>query len=172
MTVINPNTRDIITQWGILEHSQIYHILNIPDKNMVLILSHKGLFLSRSDASEIYATLNPLSELKEISVGAVISFEMCANISEVWVTSQQAKLLYIIETENFEIEGKIPFVSGDVGANVVRHMTTVEISSKKVYLALASKHIIYIMDVKERKQTEYYFNCQEICAKGIEDSEC
>jgi len=168
MTIVNPSTKDTIAQWGIVERIQVYHILDIPDKNVVLILSHKGLFLFAIDATEVDMALGTRQELKEISVGTVLSPGLCINQSEVWVTSQQAQVLYILETEKFNIVGEIPFFSGDVGTNVVRHMTMIEVSSKKLYLALASKHIIYIVDVEERKQTEFQFNCQEICSKEIE----
>ena len=166
LSILNPNSKDILTQWGAAERYQIYTFLEVPEKQFVLVLTHRGMYVFDSSDKDIDKSFKPKQELqkldKEISVGVVIS-----PYSEIWITSQQAKVLYILETENFAINGKVPFVSGDIGTNVVRHLVTVE-ASNKVYLALACKHIIYLIDAGERKQTEHQFNCQEICAEGVE----
>ncbi len=138
-------------------------------KQQVIVLSHRGIFIFDSDITNLSTSFSPKQELqkfdKDISVGVIVSPYSIA--SEIWVTSQRAKVLYVLEMESFTVVGKVPFVSGDVGTNIVRHMVTIE-ALDSAYLAMACKHIIYMINTRERKQLEHQFNCQQICAEGVE----
>ena len=175
LLVYNPNNREVVARWGVSERYQVYTFMEIPEYDLVLVLTHRGKFVFDSDTTEIINSdkcLVPKLELfklkEEINIGVVIPPSANVSTPEVWMTSQLAEVFYIMTTDGFTFEEKVvEFHSGYSGKNMIRHIVTVEVSGR-MFVAVASKHLIHMMDVVERKQMPHYFNCHEICSEITE----
>lgn len=170
LLVCNPSNKEVVAQWGVKEHYQIYTFMEILELNLVLVLARNGMFVFDSNSTGMSNSENSLvpkfelTKLKEeINIGVVFPSGANIDTAEVWMTSQTAKTFYIVSTDGFTVKEEIEFHSVDSGSNLVRRMTSVE-ANNRMFLAVASKHNIHLIDVLERKQMSDYFNCQEICS--------
>ena len=169
LLVYNPSTKEVVAQWGVSDRYQIYTFMEIEEFDLVLVLTHRGIFVFDSNITAMNNSKNcfvpkfELAKLKEeISIGVVFPCNANVSSAEVWLSSQVAKTFYIVTVDGFTVQEMVEFNSTESGNNLVRHMIPIE-ANRRMLLAVASRHKIYLIDVVERKQLSEHFNCHEIC---------
>lgn len=170
LLVYDPNQSKAVAQWGASERYQIYTLIEVPEKEAIVVLTHKGTFVFASELAyneetdaESILVLYELRDLGiELNIGVLVSAGIQSSRGEIWAGSLTEQYLSVLDIDDFSLVAKVPFEVG-TKRRPVRHMTSMEVDSKPV-LAVANKHLIHFFDCTERRMMTEMFDCKEICS--------
>ena len=168
LLVYDPNQSKAVAQWGASERYQIYTLIEVPEKEAIVALTHKGTFVFASELAyneetnmESLLVLYELRDLGiELNIGVLVSSGGQFSRSEIWAGSLAEQYLSVLDTHDFTLVAQVPFEVG-TKRRPVRHMINMEVDSKAV-LAVANKHLIHFFDCMERRMMTEMFDCKEI----------
>jgi hypothetical protein len=167
--------REVVAHWGKEGRYQVYTLMELEDSEKVLVFTHRGIFLFKSDIDAMAdtETFGPISKgcaecKEELNMGVVIPRSGNMETSEVWAVSLSGQSLFVLNTVDYEVVETVPLPTIDM-RRPVHHMKAMEVDSKPV-LAVANKHLIHLFDVEERVCLPASFDCKELCSHIQENS--
>ena len=174
--VYNGSTRQPIANWGEEEKQQIYTLLYVEETSSILALTHKGMFIFKSDLgppSSVYQMLNPTvsipkSGVRDLNEGIVISPGGNVETTQVWVCSQTVLGFCVLDPREFTVVDEVKVPASDGHSHKIRHMTTTIIRGRSV-LIVADRHYIQPWDVQKRQRQDV-FDCSGVCKEIYGDN--